>query len=94
MTTKMSTYPLRLPVSLKTAVEKPSRRDGTSINLFVVIAVAERVAAMSAEEMFAERRGRADLAEFDRILDREGGEPPRTEDQLPPELARLGPPGR
>ena len=91
MTTRTSTYPLRLPVSLKTAVEKLSRRDGTSINQFVVIAVAERVAAMSAEEMFAERRARADLAEFDRILDRKGGQPPRPEDELPPELARLGP---
>lgn len=91
MSRRTSTYPLRLPVSLKTAVEKLSKRDGTSINQFVVIAVAERVAAMSAEEMFAERRARADLAEFDRILDRKRGEPPRPADELPPDLARFGP---
>ena len=66
MTTKASTYPLRLPISLKAAVEKLSKRDGTSINQFVVVAVAEKVAAMTAEEMFAERRARADLALFDR----------------------------
>ena len=91
MTTRTSTYPLRLPASLKAAVERLSQRDGTSINQFVVVAVAERVAAMTAEEVFAERRARADLAEFDRILNREGGEPPRPGDELPPDLAHLGP---
>jgi hypothetical protein len=40
MTTKASTYPLRLPVSLRAAVERLSKRDGTSINQFVVVAVA------------------------------------------------------
>ena len=53
MTTRSSTYPLRLPASLKAAVEKLSRRDGTSINQFVVVAVAEKIAAMTTEELFA-----------------------------------------
>ena len=91
MTTRTSTYPLRLPASLKAAVERLSKRDGTSVNQFVVVAVAEKVAAMSAEEVFAERRARADLAEFDRIMNRKGGEPPREGDELPPDLAHLGP---
>jgi hypothetical protein len=83
MTTKTSTYPLRLPVSLRAAVEKLSKQDGTSINQFVVVAVAEKVAAMATERMFAERKARADMAEFDRILNRKGGEPPRPGDELP-----------
>ena len=91
MTTKTSTYPLRLPVSLKAAVERLSRRDGTSINQFVVVAVAEKVAAMATEEVFAERRARADWAEFARIMNRRGGEPPRPGDELPRDLAHLGP---
>jgi hypothetical protein len=90
MTTKTSTYSLRLPVSLKAAVERLSKRDGTTINQFVVVAIAEKVAAMTAEEIFAERRARADLAEFDRTLNRRGGEPPRPDDELPPDLAHLG----
>lgn len=57
------------------------------------VAVAEKIAAMSAEELFAERRTRADLAAFDRIINRRGGEPPRPGDELPPELAHLGPTG-
>ena len=92
MTTRTSTYPLRLPVSLKTAVEKLSRRDGTSINQFVVVAVAEKVAAMTTEEIFADRKARANREAFRRILDRAGGEPPRPGDELPPDLAHLGPP--
>ena len=94
MTTRTSTYPLRLPVSLKAAVAKLSKRDGTSINQFVVVAVAEKIAAMTTEEVFAERRARADLAEFDRIMNRRGGAPPAPEDALPSDLAHLGPRAR
>jgi hypothetical protein len=83
VTTKTSTYPLRLPVSLKAAVEKLSRKDGTSINQFVVVAVAEKVSAMTTAEHFAARRARADLRAFDRILNRKGGEKPRKGDELP-----------
>lgn len=91
MTTRASTYPLRLPTSLKAAVEKLSKADGTSINQFVVVAVAEKVAAMTTEELFAERRARADLAAFDRIMNRRNGAPPQPGDELPADLAHLGP---
>jgi hypothetical protein len=90
MTIRASTYPLRLPLSLRAAVEKLSKKDGTSINQFVVVAIAEKIAAMTTEEAFAERRARADLAEFDRIMNRQGGEPPREGDELPPDLAQPG----
>jgi len=59
MTTKTSTYPLRLPRSLKAAVEKLSKQDRTSVNQFVVMAVAEKVSAMTPAEYFAERKARA-----------------------------------
>jgi hypothetical protein len=82
MTTKTSTYPLRLPISLKTALEKLSKQDGTSINQFVVTAVAEKISAMNIAEFFEERRGKADRKVFRRILNRKGGEPPRPGDEL------------
>jgi len=82
MTTKTGTYPLRLPLSLKAAVEKLSKQDGTSVNQFVVVAVAEKVSAMATAEMFAARRARADLNAFDRIMNRDGGEPPQPDDRL------------
>jgi len=81
MTTKVSTFPLRLPVSLKTALENITDRDGTSINQFLVVAAAEKIAAMQTEEFFLARRNRADLDAFRRILDRQGGEAPRPEDE-------------
>ena len=46
------------------------------------IAAAAKIAAMETEGVFAERRGRADDAAFLRILNREGGEPPRPEDGM------------
>jgi hypothetical protein len=82
MTTRVATFPLRLPVSLKAALEEISERDGTSLNQFLVVAAAEKIAAMETERFFAERRGRADDAAFLRILNREGGEPPRPEDGM------------
>jgi hypothetical protein len=83
MTTKTSTYPLRLPQSLKAAVEKLSREDGTSVNQFVVMAVAEKVSAITTADYFARRRAKAEMATFDRILSRAGGEPPRPGDEVP-----------
>ena len=46
------TYPLRLPKSLKDAVERLSKQDGTSINQFVATAVAEKVSALETARFF------------------------------------------
>jgi len=77
-----TTYPLRLPRSLKAAVERLSRQEGTSINQFVALAVAEKVSALETARFFQDRRARADFKAFDRILKRRGGEPPQKDDQL------------
>lgn len=82
MATRVSTFPLRLPVSLKAALHELAERDGTSLNQFLVVAAAEKLSAMNAEEFFAKRLARADRAEFRRLLDRDGGEPPTAEDSL------------
>lgn len=58
MTTRSSTYPLRLPVSLKEALEKIAAEDGTSMNQFIVTAVAEKIAVLKTAEYFAERGAR------------------------------------
>ena len=82
MTPKTSTYPLRLPHSLKAALEKLSKEDGTSINQFVVMAVAEKVSAINTAAFFEQRRALADREAFRGILNREGGEAPRPGDEL------------
>lgn len=70
-----STYPLRLPQSVKAEVERRAKADGISVNRFVTTAVAEKPAAMDTAAFFAERRARADFKAFDRLMRRKGGEP-------------------
>lgn len=77
------TYPLRLPRSLKEAVERLSREDGTSMNQFVATAVAEKVSALETARFFSDRKARANFKVFDRIMSRRGGKPPRKGDEIP-----------
>ena len=78
----LSTYPLRLPRSIRAGVERLSKQDGISINQFVSIAVAEKVAMMQAQDYFAQRAARADLAAFDQLMQRTDGAPPRPGDEI------------
>jgi len=77
-----STYPLRLPRSIKAEVERRAKEDGISINQFVATAVAEKLAVMNSATFFAERHNRADFKAFDRIMRRKGGEPPVPDDTI------------
>jgi hypothetical protein len=77
-----STYPLRLPRSVKAEVARRAKQDGISINQFVATAVAEKLAAMNTATFFAERRNRADFKTFDRLMRRKGGDAPRQEDKI------------
>lgn len=79
---ELSTYPLRLPRSIRAGVERMSKEDGISINQFVSIAVAEKLAMIQAQAYFVERSARADMAAFDQLMQRTGGEPPRAGDEV------------
>jgi hypothetical protein len=81
--TETKTYPLRLPKSLKNAVERLSKEDGTSMNQFVATAVAEKVSALQTAAFFSDRKARAEFKAFDKIMKRRGGKPPRDGDQMP-----------
>ena len=88
--TTLTSYPLRLPRSIKAAAEKLSKADGTSLNQFVATAVAEKIAVMQTAAFFEERasraRSRAARGEpnaLDALLSRRGGVPPREGDVLP-----------
>lgn len=82
MSNSQSTYPLRLPTSVKAEVVRRAKADGTSFNQFVATAVAEKLAAMNTAAFFAERRDRADFDAFDRLMQRQGGELPRPDDLI------------
>ena len=83
MRKSQSTYPLRLPTSVKAEVMRRANAEGISFNQFVATAVAEKLAAMNTAAFFAERRARADFEAFDRLMQREGGEPPQPDDLVP-----------
>lgn len=72
---------MRLPKSIKAAVEKIARDEGISMNQFVATAVAEKLSAMNTVAWLTERRDRADLAALRKILRRKGGVPPREGDE-------------
>ncbi len=83
MTTKVSTFSLRLPLSLKAAVEKLAASDGTSMNQFLVMAAAEKLTAIqTTEAFFASRKGQGNKKEAIRFLKRKGGVVPSAEDRL------------
>jgi hypothetical protein len=75
-----SNYALRLPASLKRELEKVARDDGTSLNQFIVTAVAEKLSALRTADFFEERRARADVASALAIMERKRGEEPREGD--------------
>ena len=83
MSTKTSTYPLRLPVSIKAEAERLAAEEGTSLNQFVASAVAEKLAAMRTAEFFTGRKGFSDRTAFRQLLTREGGQAPRPGDEMP-----------
>lgn len=81
--TKTSNYALRLQASLLDEVKRIAEAEGTTVNQFINVAVAEKAAALRTERYFAERRSRANLKEFRRVLKKAGSEAPRAGDELP-----------
>lgn len=74
---------LRLPLSLKAGAEQVAREDGTTLNQFIVSAVAEKLAAMKTADYFAQRAPRGDMTAALAFLSRKAGLPPQEQDVLP-----------
>jgi uncharacterized protein (DUF1778 family) len=82
MTAKTATFSLRLPLSLKAAIEKLAAADGTTMNQFLVMAAAEKLTAIqTTESFFAARKGQGDKAAAIQFLTRPNGELPRSGDE-------------
>jgi hypothetical protein len=78
-----SNFPLRLQTSLKVAAERLASQEGTSLNQFINVAVAEKLSALEAASYFERRGAKGDREAFLAILNRPGGEPPAPGDELP-----------
>ena len=66
----------RGPFSLKAAAERMASADGTSLNQFINVAVAEKLSALDTEEFFRSRAAKGKGDAFRAFLDSAGDELP------------------
>ncbi len=79
----MATMSIRVPESLHRAIKKLATKDGYSMNQFLISAAAEKLAALNTVDYLRQRAERADLKEFEHILDLVPSCPPDPGDELP-----------
>jgi hypothetical protein len=80
-----SNYALRLQASLKAEAERLAKAEGTTLNQFINVAVAEKIAALRTADFFRERAARADLKAALALFDRLGNDDaPQPGDELTP----------
>jgi hypothetical protein len=78
----MSQLALRLPDSLHERARVLAQRDHTSLNQFIAMAVAEKVAVLETVSFFRERAARGDPADLGAFLDAVPDVPPLPGDEL------------
>lgn len=83
----VSNYALRLQASLMDELRAVVEEEGTTLNQFINVAVAEKLAALRTERYFRERAGRANPADFLAILEKAGTDIAIEGDELPDRAA-------
>jgi hypothetical protein len=63
--------------------------EGSTLNQFINVAVAEKLSALRTVDYFKERAARADIGRALELLDRAGDEPPREGDEIAPDLEEV-----
>jgi predicted transcriptional regulator len=66
----MSAISVRLPNSLHEAARRLARAEDVSVNQFITLALAEKISALTTQEYFATRGGRADASRFRAALEK------------------------
>jgi len=64
----VSTISLRLPTSLHEKARELAKRDNVSVNQFITLAVAEKIASLLTEEYLSERAKRGSREKFEAAL--------------------------
>lgn len=88
--TTLNNYALRLQASLMNELRTVVEEEGTTLNQFINVAVAEKLAALRTERYFRERAGRASPADFSAILEKAGTDIAIDGDELPDRTALPG----
>jgi len=78
----MAELSLRLPDSIHRHIKELARKEGVSVNQFIVSAVAEKVSAIATEDYLLERAQRADKSAFQAILAKVPKREPMAGDKL------------
>lgn len=78
----MSELSLQLPKSLHERLRELAREEGISVNQFIILAVAEKIAAISTVEYLEERAKRGSRERFLEILSKAPDVDPEEFDRL------------
>jgi hypothetical protein len=77
-----TSYPLKLPTSIKNAAQRLAREDGVSLNQWISVAVAEKVGSVETAAVFLQRKaGNATPSDLLFFLDQAANEPPPHHEQ-------------
>lgn len=84
----MSTLSLRIPDSLHRTLKSAAEQDGVSINQFVSLAVAEKIAALQTFNLIAEKAAKGSREDFFKAMSMVPAGPSIEGDGIPPEYKR------
>ena len=84
----MATMSIRVPDSLHGAIKELATKEGYSMNQFLITAAAEKLSSISTVDYLRSRAERADLAAFDRIMDKVSNRQPESGDEVPKNYKR------
>jgi hypothetical protein len=78
-----TSYPLKLPASIKKAAQRLAKEDGVSLNQWISVAVAQKVGAVeTAAEFFKRRTGNAKPEDLKWFLNRAKKKPIVPDDEI------------
>jgi len=74
----------QLPDSLYKSLQSLAEQDGVSLDQFIILAVVEKISALTTEGYLQERASRGDHAKYEAVLAKVADVEPELHDQLPP----------
>ena len=78
----MSTITVRLPKSLHAKIKELAQAEGISMNQFLVIAAAEKMAALMTEDYLTREAQQGTRADFEKVLQAVPDVEPEDDDRL------------
>jgi uncharacterized protein (DUF1778 family) len=78
----MSALSLRLPNSIHQHIQEIAKKEGVSINQFIISAISEKISAIMTEDYLKSRAKRARKGDFKKILDKVPKREPLPGDEL------------